>query len=463
MANTYITKTPSSTTNQRTWTVSCWVKRSLITSTQMIWGVNGDSSGNYFTELNFNSGDQLEFRQGGTVGDPYQTQMLTNARYRDTNGWYHIVVAADTTQGTEANRLKIYVNGEQITSFAISNYPSQNEQFRWHYTGYAHSIGRSGQDNARYFNGSISHFHNIDGTQYQASDFGETDSTTGEWKIKTAPSLTYGSFGTFILKDGNSVTDQSGRGNNWTVGGGTLTKTEDCPSNVFATINPLWKHNVSSQNNVVLVQGNTTWYPSSATNNHSWGRSTLGWTSGKYYFEFKIEEVNTGQASGVWMVPVEYPSNSSPQSGSNINYGWQVQYSSSDANFYTTNGGSSVSTITSSLGANPIIMMAIDADNKKMWVGHNGTWWNNNNASTTLNNSYPDHTWTIGTYGDMYQLAFQAYYSSSNYNNARANFGNGYFGTTAVSSAGTNASNNGIFEYDVPSGFTALSTKGLNL
>ena len=74
-----------------------------------------------------------------------------------------------------------------------------------------------------------------------ASAFGETDATTGEWKIKTSPKFTYGNNGFFILKDGNSVTDQSGNSNNFTVGGGTLTKTEDYPSNVFATWNPLAK------------------------------------------------------------------------------------------------------------------------------------------------------------------------------------------------------------------------------
>ena len=119
-------------------------------------------------------------------------------------------------------------------------------------------------------------FHFIDGTAYTPSDFGSTDSVTGEWKINTAPSVNYGTNGFFILKDGNSVTDQSGNSNNFTVAGGTLTKTEDCPSNVFATWNPLWKSSV--QNNIGFNHGNTTWYPSSASNTHSWGRSTLGWT-----------------------------------------------------------------------------------------------------------------------------------------------------------------------------------------
>ena len=88
---------------------------------------------------------------------------------------------------------------------------------------------------AYYFDGSMSHIHFIDGTAYDATAFGEYDAN-GVWKIKTSPSVTYGTNGFFILKDGNSVTDQSGNSNNFTVGGGTLTNTEDNPSNVFATL-----------------------------------------------------------------------------------------------------------------------------------------------------------------------------------------------------------------------------------
>ena len=126
----------------------------------------------------------------------------------------------------------------------------------------------------------MSHFHFCDGYAYEASDFGSTDSTTGEWKINTSPSVSYGTNGFFILKDGNSVTDQSGNGNNFTVSGGTLTKTEDCPSNVFATFN-----NLSNNPNGNFTNGNNT------INTSSPGRglsiSTLGMSSGKYYCEFK--------------------------------------------------------------------------------------------------------------------------------------------------------------------------------
>ena len=83
----------------------------------------------------------------------------------------------------------------------------------------------------------MSHVHFCDGYAYQASDFGSTDSTTGEWNINTAPNVQYGTNGFFVLKNGNSVTDQSGQSNNLTVGGGTLTNTEDNPSNNFATLN----------------------------------------------------------------------------------------------------------------------------------------------------------------------------------------------------------------------------------
>jgi len=451
MASTYIKKTPSSTTNQKTWTVSCWVKRSLLSSRQIIWGVTGDVSGNYYTQLEFNSSDQLEFMQGGTVGDPYQTQMKTNAKYRDTNGWYHIVVAADTTQGTEANRLKIYVNGEQITSFATANYPSQDEQFRWHYTGYQHSIGISGFDTARYFNGSISHFHNIDGTQYAASDFGSTDSTTGEWKINTSPSVTYGSFGTFLLKDGNSVTDQSGRGNNWTVGGGTLTKTEDNPSNVFATINAL---SYAASLNYTLKNGNTSKDVTNTTNAWRSAYGTIGASSGKYYFELKVTGRESGDPGNMFVGIVD--SEQMKNESSNERFVKQTRGYGFHAKGYKENNSNNTSYGSSWHTVGDIIGVAMDLDNSKIYFSKNGTW--QNSGVPTSGSTGTGAAFTLAS-GYTYLPAFSQYYGNEQY---AMNFGNGYFQSTAVSSAGTNASSNGIFEYDVPTGYTALSTKGLN-
>ena len=438
MASTYITKTPSSTTNQKTWTVSCWVKRSLLSSNQMVWGVNGDSSGNYFTELLFTGSDKLEFRQGGTVGDPYQTQIETNASYRDTNGWYHIVIAADTTQGTEANRLKMYVNGEQITSFATANYPSLNENFRWHYTGYAHSIGRSGQDNARYFDGIISHFHNIDGTQYAASDFGSTDSTTGEWKINVSPNVTYGSFGTFLLKDGNSVTDQSGQGNNWTVGGGTLTKSEDCPSNVFATNNSLWKQESSRYlthtkgNTMISGGGSSTWYQTPAT---------LAFNSGKFYWECKFNAGTNLDKNTAGVIDYE----KTQESGQFQDKTGSVFYKNEDGGETRIDGSTSTADY-GTLAQNDILGVAVDMDAATPTV----KFYKNGSLLVTANAS---------SLSGKFVTPAQSVYTSGEY---QVNYGNGYFGDSAVSSAGTNASGIGIFEHDVPANYTALSTKGLN-
>jgi len=451
MASTYLTSNIGSPSQQRfTW--SLWVKRSKL-------GVEQHMVGNYNannrTHLFFTNTEKLYFYSelSGSNVIAYQTNRL----FRDLNAWYHIVCAVDTTQAG-GNRIRIYVNGEEETSFATETECNQNTNLS---IGTTHYIGTYGGDagSASYsFDGSMSHLHFVDGSQLTPSSFGSTDSTTGEWKINTAPSVTYGSSGYFILKDGNSVTDQSGNSNNFTVGGGTLTNTEDCPSNVFATLNPLWKDTVSA-GAITYSNGNTSFHPN--IDGNSFTRSTLGASSGKYYIEIKATEVNTGQSTSMNIVPSDEYGASHSSSGT---YGFQIQLNSTNTQLKKEVEGSST-TINSSFSSGSIAMMAVDLDNGKMWIGYNGTWYNNNNPSSTLDTNNPDIT-GIATSVD-YLIGFRGYmqggYPSGYYNQANVNFGNGYFGTTAVSSAGTNASGNGIFEYDVPTGFTALSTKGLNL
>ena len=459
MASTYLTRTYGNATSRKKCTISFWVKKGFSGDTQQPYCSYADNNNRF--QLYFESSDELSIYNKDNGSDTIY--LKSKAKYRDWNAWYHIYASVDTTVSTAADRVKIYVNGERVTEFHSSqNIPNQNSDLSFGNNAFTFNLGRYG-GTGHHLNGVLSHFYFIDGSVVAHTEFGSTDTTTGEWKISTNPTISdFGNEGCKLFIDNNSVTDQSGKGNNMTVAAGTLTQTEDNPSNIFNTLNPLYRSNISGQNNIGFNHGYTTWYPSSASNTHSWGRSTLGWTSGKYYMEFKVEEAGGGNSSGVWMVPTELPNSTSPQGISDTAYGFQCQFSASDDNFYTVNGGSTVTTITSNVGSNPIIMMAIDADNNKMWLGHNGTWYNNNNASTTLNNSHPDLTWTPGTYGSMYQLAFQAWYQAGAYNNTYANFGNGYFGTTAISSEGTNASGIGKFEYDVPTGFTALSTKGLN-
>ena len=183
----------------------------------------------------------------------------------------------------------MYVNGEQVTSFGTATYPSQNYALLgWSGNGKLQTLGRDGTNNADILMVLYLMFIWIDGTAYDASAFGETDATTGEWKGKTSPSVTYGTNGFFILKDGNGITDQSGEGNDFTLGGGTLTDLKDNPDNVFATWNRLAKLNTT----ISLIYGNTT----SSTTTGTWKSltGTIGASTGKYYFEGKTEVSNYG-------------------------------------------------------------------------------------------------------------------------------------------------------------------------
>ena len=438
MANTYLQRTESAG-NRRTFTWSAWVKRSKLGASQFLAACSYSSSDeSYFF---FNGSDQLIWQSSaGAQGD-----LRTNRVFRDTNAWYHIVLAVDTTQGTASNRMRFYVNGVEETSFSNASYPNQDTQLYWNVGGtYYPRIGRR-HAASDYFDGLMSHVAHVDGTQLTPSTFGETDATTGEWKIKTTLSPTWGTNGYWILKDGNSVTDQSGQNNNWTVQGGTLTKSEDNPSNVFATFNPLM-----IPGNMQYQNGNTSVRPQANSVDFQ-AASTLAFKTGKFYAEFKYLENDGHQMYGI----------STTEGAMELKRNTQFPgQTTTSVAMYASNGSiyenNSATSYGSGWGNNSIIMMAVDADNNKIYFGNNGTWYNSGNPSTGAN-GYSFNATNLA--GFKYMVAGNG---TVGYDNTDANFGNGYIGTTAVSSAGSNASGNGIFEYDVPTGYTALCTKGLN-
>jgi hypothetical protein len=434
MASTYLSRTTGTATNTDKCTLSVWIKRSKLSGNdEIIIGEYTDASNR--AKLLFNA-DQLHFFQktgGSTTADVKTTRV-----FRDSNAWYHIVVAFDTTQSTNTDRIKFYINGVQETAFDNTTYPSLNNKIRINDSSITQLIGYAGTTNT-YFDGVMSHIHFIDGTAYDASAFGSTDATTGEWKINTSPSVTYGNNGFFILKNGNSVTDQSGNSNNFTVGGGTLTKTEDCPSNVFCTMNALDK---SYSGTAALSNGNTT-----VTGDGTWQNmrlGTIGVNTGKWYWEMKI---NSGNNANIHfgIVPETWNMNYS-----SAYYGQTGYYAFYIGGEKYANGSSSSGSGTFTNGDIVGIALDLDSATKTLSVYQN----------TQVSGSVVNLDATFD--GQFWRPMFMG-------NNSSAtaigdfNFGNGYFGTTAVSSAGTNASNNGIFEYDVPTGYTALSTKGLNL
>ena len=438
MANTYLTRTATTPTNNKKLTISLWCKRSGLDSSGTI-GIIG-----FVNPSNAQTGT-LQFRWKEDTFTTFfhsdsttRHNLVSSAKHRDVNGWYHCVMAVDTTQATASNRVKMYINGEQITSFASSfeTYPAQDTTYLD--SGDILQVGRitfTGGDH-HYLDGSLSHVHFCDGYAYAASDFGSTDATTGEWKINTNPNVTYGTNGFFILKDGNSVTDQSPNTNNFTVAGGTLTKTEDCPSSVFATLNPLGGRNGSGKG--TYQNGNTTWI-SSSTDQDACNSTLAVNDGGQYYCEMKCVAKTGGYYNPGVFSAVQSVYNSANPS----------VFVRGDGIIY--NNGSQTQSGLTSVSNGDIIGMAYDgsgATHTIQFYLNGSTYGSSENITNTP--GYPLF------FGDGTN-------SGSVVNEVNFNFGNGYFGTTAVSSAGTNASNNGIFEYDVPTGYTALSTKGLNL
>ena len=211
----YLSRTPSVAGNRKTWTWAGWVKRSGLGTTQRFFG-NFDSGGGNGADVEFTSSNQIRILDYTTST---QWQLVTTAVYRDPSSWYHIVVALDTTEGTSSNRLKLYVNGVQVTVFGTATYPGSSVDGRLN-TAQAHGIGRAGAYNADYFNGYLADVHFIDGQALDPSSFGEFDDN-GVWQpIDYAGN--YGTNGFHLPFSDNSTaaalgTDTSANGNDWTV------------------------------------------------------------------------------------------------------------------------------------------------------------------------------------------------------------------------------------------------------
>jgi len=451
MANTYLSRTPSSAGSATKWTLSMWVKRGKLGVQTPIISTVASSPSNTYEEMYFNTSDKFQF---STVYNNSQKAIRTTRVFRDVNAWYHIQFVYDTTNSTVTDHAILYINGVRETSFEDTTLLASGAndwESSWNKASNPMRIGYQSTNTASYFDGSMSHIHFANNQAYAPTIFGSVDSTTGEWKINTSPSVTYGTNGFFILKDGNSVTDQSGNSNNFTVGGGTLTKTEDCPSNVFATVSNLDNYYPASS----FANGNNQLTTNSS--NYTFNNATLGYSSGKYYWETKITHTSNYDHIGI----------TEKGSTGSTNYMYDCPNSyvlKSNNGVLKENTGSGQGTVSGfsgvSFGVGNIISIAHDADNNKIYFAKDGVWMNSANPNTptggittTAASATNTGVW-LPAFGDE---------NNGTYTVWQVNFGNGYFGTTAVSSAGTNASGNGIFEYDVPTGYTALSTKGLNL
>ena len=431
-------------TRKATW--SYWVKRSTLTSSasEMIYS-NEVADDNNRGFIQFEDNDS--FRMTDSVSS---TQLKTNRLFRDVASFYHIVLAIDTTQGTAANRIKLYVNGVQETSFATASYPDQNDDLK---------ILTGGQTNKQhiskvhggsgYFGGYLSEFVFIDGLQLAPTSFGEFDEDSGIWKPIDVSGLTFGTNGFYLdFEDSSALGNDANGGTDFTVNNLTAAdqSTDTCTNN-FATLNPLnnyWAAATFSEGNSVYTSNNTGDYYGIST-------STIGVSKGKWYFEAK-----TSTASGQDILGIT----SRNMTGRTTWLGSRSQ----EYGYYQDNGeirsnaggGGSDTSYGQTYTVNDIIGIYMDLDNNLMYVSDNGS----------LMNSGAGHTITAAASTDSGFYHFAVGDNSDSTQVWQCNFG----GTSgfAISSAVADDNGFGAFEYSpnitgdsVAKKFYALCTKNL--
>ena len=174
-SSAYLSRTQTAG-NRRTWTWSGWIKRGVIDTRQNILSAGND--GNDESHFRFDATGYLRFKE--STGNSPEFLLDTNALFRDPAAWYHFVVAVDTTQSTDSDRIKIYVNGSQITSFNSPNYPSQNYDTRWNNNSQVTYLGMNVPDYRDYYDGYMTEVNFVDGSQKAPTDFGEFNDN-GVW------------------------------------------------------------------------------------------------------------------------------------------------------------------------------------------------------------------------------------------------------------------------------------------
>ena len=444
----YLSRTPSSSSDRKTWTFSTWVKLGNIGTEKGL--LHSESDSNNFTAIRFSSDHRfkvLSARSGSTANGFY---LITTRLFRDPSAWYHIVVAVDTTLGTATNRVRIYVNGVEETAFDTDDFgASQNYDTDINAT----SQQNVGDDNSGFHDGYLAETVLIDGQQLDPTSFGEFDEDTGIWKPINVSGLTFGTNGFYLdfENSGSLGADVSGNGNNFTVNNLTaIDQSTDTCTNNFATMNPLA---VPPANAPTFAEGNTKVSTNAANGNPV--LSTIGVSQGKWYVEAKRISYDGGTGDddafriGFGVTYVQNV-NLIPAAISNSGHYFMI------GNGIVYNGSTDLGDKAgdSNVSDNGVVGIALDLDNNRISWSFNGSWMTGSNAwSGSSPSSYVDiasgYTYfflqTDGSTGRAYTAGW--------------NFG----GTSAfaISSGNTDGNGYGNFEYSVPSGYYALNTKNL--
>ena len=446
----YLNRTATSG-NRQVATFSGWLKKgSNGVDTNRVF-LEYNSGTNYF-EIRWRDADNLRIYEelNGSTG----FELITNRLFRDNSAWYHIVVAIDTTQGTAANRIKLYVNGVQETSFATETYPSQNYNVQMNVADKAVQIGAYSFSGSNYFNGYMSEIIWVDGTALAPTSFGVANSD-GVW----TPIIYTGSFGNngFNLQFENAAalgTDSSPNGNTFTVNNLTsIDQSTDYPEVNFATMNPL---DVSLPSTFALSEGNLdTLMNGINSNDYPRAYSNIQVASGKWYVECKITEEGDSGAIGI-----SARSGTSYVNVGGTNYDW-LGINAHDYRYYhdgTKMNNNSSSSYGTTWDGGDTIGIALDMDNLAVYFSLNGTFQASGDptSGSSRTNAAFNLTAVASTPNGSYKFAF----GTQGGTNVQGQWN---FGSPPYSISSGNADGNGYgnFEYAVPSGYYALNTANL--
>ena len=435
--SSYLHRTPSATGNPKKWTYSVWVKMA-------------QENPGYF--LSAGSGTQSKFIFGAYGGgdidiltyEGYVILANTARKFRDPSAWYNIILAVDTTQSSYVNGLKLWVNGElqslTLSSVGSENGYTQNTSLRVGTNNEPIHIGRDINDSG-HWKGYMAECALVNDAQLDADQFGEFDEDSGIWKPIDISGLTFGTNGFYLdFKDSSAFgNDVSGNNNDFTVVGlAAIDQSTDTCTNNFSTMNPLRQ---PTANPATFSNGNLT-VQTNTSNGYYGGRSTIGVSSGRWYFEAKL--VSYSALTG--MIGIQNVESYTPElfgSGQGAFAGF-----SSTGLSYTSSGTKVVNNSSTSYGdtyaAGDIISVALNLEDNEVKFYKNGTVQNSGTAISI-------------TAGLTYVFAVDDE-SSGRYCVWDCNFGSPPF---AISSGNTDGNGYGNFEYAVPSGYYALNTKNL--
>jgi len=438
----YLSRTPSSASNRKTFTFSAWVKRCNESGANVIFQQGSDSANRF--ALNFQN-EKLRWR--GLTGGSNEAYLQTNRAFRDPSAWYHIVARFDSTNATAGDRMRLYVNGVEETDFATDVNPSLNYESFVNTTNPI-DIGRDNASNDSFFDGYLAEVVFIDGTALDPTSFGEFDEDTGIWKPIDVSGLTFGTNGFYLPFENSGALgqDDSGNGNNFTVNNLTSIdqSTDTCTIN-FATMNALdlyFTNDTLSEGNLLVTNGA----------NYGFPISTFGLSSGKWYFECQTSSWTSGDlavgisAKGSDAIGDEFSNNTGGGKGYGFRSNGGVYGNSATivgAGTYTTGSGTH------------IIGMALNLDDNKLAFSVNGTWQGSTDPGAGTTNMISIEASSTNDTG-VYFIALSG--ANSGAQTMNANFGSPAF---SISSGNSDGNGYGNFEYSVPSGYYALNTKNL--